>query len=204
MKTKFLILAAFLLIVAGMIYSCSEKEECENSEDFFYYYEGEKIFLTQIRNKILLKFSPSVAKEQILAIINSNAFLQPTFDVNLNFVVLAAKNKKCIPIVILESFKAREEVISSAYLYMYNHELQGLTDEFVIKLKTTTSYTQLQELAEKNFCTIGEENPFVKNQFMLYVAKTSDIDALQMSNLFYETGLFEFSEPNFIILNAFN
>jgi subtilisin family serine protease len=78
------------------------------------------------------------------------------------------------------------------------------TDEFIVKLKDGTSFAQLQELATQYDTTIGKENEFVKNQYNLYVSKTSEFDAIQTANLFYETELFEFAEPNFILLNAFN
>ncbi|MDR2968838.1 MAG: S8 family serine peptidase [Tannerellaceae bacterium] len=39
---------------------------------------------------------------------------------------------------------------------------------------------------------------------MLHVSKTSDVDAMQTANLFYETELFEFAEPNLIDFNAEN
>lgn len=57
-------------------------------------------------------------------------------------------------------------------------------------------------MAKKYGCTIDKENEFVKNQFKLYVQKTFGLNALQTANLFYETGLFEFSEPNTLILDA--
>jgi len=58
-------------------------------------------------------------------------------------------------------------------------------------------------LAEQNNCTIGEENQYTKNQFMVYVSKTSKLDALQTSNLFQETGHFQYSEPNFYMFGIF-
>ena len=79
----------------------------------------------------------------------------------------------------------------------------ALTDEFVVLLKGITSYAQLLELAKQNNSRVGDENQFVKNQFKLYVCKTSKLNAMQMANLFWETELFEFSEPNLILLNAF-
>ena len=178
-----------------------------NAQQNFYYYQGEKIFLQQRTDKMFLKFAFGIQKERILALIDSDSSLQPTSDINLDeldlyqnsikYVVLEAKEGNQISSATIEFYKAMEEIISATFLFQYNETLQGLMDEFVIKLRETTSYAQLQELAEKNFCTIGEENPFVKNQFMLHVAKTSNIDALQMSNLFYETGLFEWTSPSF-------
>ena len=209
------IVAIMLFLVAG--YSCNDNGELQNDNDepqnqatVFYYYSGTKIYLQQITDKIFLKFSPDTNNELILSIIGRDQSLKPMYDINNNknysirTIVLETKNGKSIPSATIEAFKAKTEVVSVSYLYQYNGQgYEGLTDEFVVKLKDTTSYEQLQELADKNSCKIGDENEFTKNQFMMYVSKTSNLDALQTSNLFYETGLFEYAEPNFIVFGAF-
>ena len=208
MKTNiYKIVIIILLLAAGS--SCNDNSEQPTS--VFYYYSSEKIYLQQINDKILLKFTSDANNEQISGIIGSNPSLQPMYNINVNetnpisIIILETKNGKPISSATIESFKANTEVVSVTYLYQYNGQrLQGLTDEFVVKLKDATSYKQLQELADKNNCKIGSENQFVKNQFMISVSKTSKLDALQTSNLFYETGLFEFAEPNFIIFNPFS
>ena len=208
MKTNiYKIVIIILLLAAGS--SCNDNSEQPTS--VFYYYSSEKIYLQQINDKILLKFTSDANNEQIFGIIGSNPSLQPMYNINVNetnpisIIILETKNGKPISSATIESFKANTEVVSVTYLYQYNGQgLQGLTDEFVVKLKDATSYKQLQELVDKNNCKIGDENQFVKNQFMISVSKTSKLDALQTSNLFYETGLFEFAEPNFIIFNPFS
>jgi hypothetical protein len=82
------------------------------------------------------------------------------------------------------------------YLYQEENVLQGITDEFTVKRKSTTSYSQLQKLAKENDCALGEKDWFDDNQHALYVPKSSRLNAMQMSNLFYETGYFEYAEPN--------
>ena len=181
----------------------------EPSATLFYYYAGEKIFLQQIKEKVCIKFAPDVSKEQLQILIVSDASLKSTSDTyledgSLRFAVLESIDGKQIPLATIELFKLRPEVVSANYLYRHNGgKLQAITDEFIVKLGGATSYDQLKELAEQHNCVVGKENQFVKNQYMLYVSKTSDFNAIQMSNLFYETGLFEFSEPNSILLNAF-
>jgi len=198
------ITAIFLILIAG--FSCNDNSESQ----IFYYSSGEKVYLTQITDKIFLKFTPDADKEQILGIIGSDPSLKSMFDINsdenaaLRTIVLETKNGKPIPPTTVEFFKSKTEVVSVSYLYQYNGQLEGLTDEFVVKLKDSTSYKQLQELADKNKCKIGDENQFTKNQFMLYVSKMSILNALQTSNLFYKTGLFEYAEPNFYVFNAFS
>ena len=181
----------------------------QQSNENYYYHQGEKIFLQQSTNKIFLKFAQSANKEQIRSLINSNRSLHLASNTSiddsyLDFAILEVKNEDDIlPSIVTESFKASQTIVSATPLFLYNDFLQGLTDEFAIKLKPTTSYNQLQQLAEKNNCLIIEENQFVKNQFLISVFKNAKLNAMEMSRLFYETGFFEFSEPNFIVFNAF-
>ena len=185
------------------------EDDDATNENAFYYYEGKKIYLQKIKNQILLKFASDADKAQLRSLIGSDDSLEPTSDTSLEgalrFAVLKTKDGSMIPLSTIGFFKTKEAVVSASYLFQYNGgKLQGLMDEFVVKLTESTSYKQLQELAEQNNCTIGDEDQFLVNQYKLYVPKTSDLDAMQMSNLFYETGLFEFSEPNCIIFNAFD
>jgi hypothetical protein len=176
----------------------------------FYYYgiEDRKIFLDQVTDKVYVKFAPTATKEQFLSVVTGNASLRP-MDANageyfiegypFNAVVLEGKER--ISLEVINSFKARDEIVSATYLLEYNGvDLSAYTDEFIVKLKGGTTYAQLQELADKNNSRIGKEDEFVKNQYMLYVSKTSELDAMQTANLFYETGLFEFAEPNIVEL----
>jgi len=194
----------FIIMGTIFCFSLSAQQASEN----FYYYQGEKIFLQQRTDRMYLKFAPNVNKEQIRSIANNDTSLivpdtNLSEDHPIHSTIIEAKKGKQISSAAIESYKKRPEIVSATPLFQYNNSEQGLTDEFVVKLKQTTSYAQLLELAKQNDCQVIEEYPFVKNQFMLSVSKTSNSNALQMSNLFYETGLFEFSEPNFIIINPF-
>jgi subtilisin family serine protease len=65
-------------------------------------------------------------------------------------------------------------------------------------LKDDTSFAQLQALTEKHGCTIKRENPYMKRLYVVSVPKISKLNAIEMANVFYETELFHYSEPNFV------
>ena len=177
--------------------------------EIYYYYQGSRIYLQEVKDKMFLTFTSYLILEQIQSLVNLEPslqlFLPPWQELPIGggSAFFESKNGEPISSAIFDTYKAKDEIVSVTPLYRYDETLHGLMDEFVVKLKPTTSYAQLQELAEKNSCKVGEENKFVKNQFMIHVSKTANLNAIQMSNLFHETGIFEFSEPNFIILNAF-
>lgn len=185
---------------------------------FYYYgYEDTEIYLEQIMDKILIRFLSETSKEQMLALISEFASLKIIDGAYweegpLRFAALESIDEKDISPQVFESLKVNLNVISAEYMFKYinpasidlppRFSLMGITDEFAVKFKYNVTFQQLQKLATENFCTIIGENEFVKNQFKLSVSKTSKLNAMQTSNLFYETGLFEFAEPNFIVLNG--
>jgi hypothetical protein len=203
-----------LCIVMAVSYaSCANNNEdiILKSKDKCYYYFNEMICLTEIVDKIFIRFSPDIDTKQITDIIskdNSLQLIEGTFcdEGTLRFAALESKNGKAISLSSLESIKKRPEVISVTYMLKWDRYYHGLMDEFVVKLKETTSYAQLELLTEDHNCKIGkgEEFHLVKNQYTLHVSKNSESDAMQMSRLFYETSLFEFSEPNLVVLHTAN
>jgi Subtilisin-like serine proteases len=187
----------------------SIKTKAFSDAPFFYYgYEDKVIYLEQIMDKIFIRFSPDTDKEQILALIDGAVSLKlidgAYWDKGpLRYAALESPDGKLIPQETIELFKERTEIVSATYMYRYNNgNLEGIMDEFTVLLKENTSYEQLAKLAKENGCKIGDENQFVKNQFTLHVPKTSELNAMQMANKFYETKLFKFSESEFVVLNA--
>ncbi|MDR2585026.1 MAG: hypothetical protein LBC84_02230 [Prevotellaceae bacterium] len=217
MKTTLKFFSLFCFFTT-LFFACSVKEnEVEEEkttkpdDEIFYYFglENKKIYLTQCLDKILIRFSSDTDKERMLALVSDVAPLK-IFENTISdegYIHLAcfeSQDEKPISQEIIKSFKTIDQVISVAYMYQYNGgKHQGIIDEFVVQFNSSTSYKQLEELAKENGCTIGEKysSPFVENRFTIHVPKTSELNAMQMANKFYETKLFYFSEPNFIFLN---
>lgn len=70
-------------------------------------------------------------------------------------------------------------------------------DGFVVQLKQGISSAQLTSLLTKLHCAIVKRSPGDKNTYLLSAGPQNNYDALQMANTFFETGLFEYAEPNF-------
>ena len=192
---------SFSFIITVVLFSLSFN--ARQGSDPFYYYFDEKVYLQQTSDQVLLKFAPNANKERLLAIVGSDASLQATSRCNfdegntLRLAVLKSKDGKRISSSTLESYKAKEDVLSATYLFQVESSVAGFMDEFLLMLKPSTSYAQLLELARRNDCTVCDDNILHKNEFKLFVSKTSKFDAMKMANLFYETGLFEWAAPNF-------
>ena len=73
-----------------------------------------------------------------------------------------------------------------------------------MKLRKGTSQTELERLAAKFGCAVSQREFFGKDIFFIKVDKMSEFGVLKLANSFYETGLFEFTSPDFYIFNAFS
>jgi len=195
------------------------KWEKENDGYPFYYYFEKKIYLKELKDKIFIEFAKGAGKELMCALIEDSG-LQPIIPINWEYydpnytwyLDLETKDGSPVSSKIIESFKKKPVVVVVSHLYIsleYDEEWWGwaiaILNNFSVKLLETTSYAQLQELAKKHNCTVGEEFPydFLKNTFKVYVPKTSLLNAMQLANLFYETGLFEHSSPGWILFQRY-
>ena len=192
------------IIIITVLFLCFSLNAQQINYNFYYYF-GEKIYLTEKTDKMFIKLSEDADKQELLAIILADDSIKLSAGYEKYFglsAILEAKENINISPAILNKYRFNKNIISAQLMLEYkNTLLLGLIDEFIVKLKPTTSLKQLQSLMSKYSCLIVKESPYVKNQYLVSVSKTSALNALQTANLFYETGLFEFSTPNFVVIN---
>jgi len=88
---------SFSIIITIVLFNLSFSVQPPESEHFYYYFD-EKIYLQQAMDQILIKFATNANREQLLAIVDSDASLQPTAkcyldeDSPLGIAVLEAKD----------------------------------------------------------------------------------------------------------------
>ena len=195
-------------------WSCQSPMVDNESNASFYEWEYVQ---KQAEDKLFLQFAPRTIPygevkqedwDKWTALINSDATLQIYATGGGDWAFLETKNGNRISSATIEYFMANPVVGSASHPYFqYSSKsdrigiLRGVRNEFAAKLKETTSFAQLEQLAQQNHCTILWEDYYVKNQYFVTVFKTSELNAIQMSNLFYETGLFEYVQPTFVVLN---
>ena len=177
----------------------------QQSKDY-YYYQGKKVFLTEKSDKIFINLWKNADTESLFSLMQADKYLKLN-GLNKNtlntYLILEVKEGK-FSSETLDQYRNNPAVKSAQFMLEYEHNiLIGLLNEFTVKLKSATSFAQLQNLISKYVgCVIEREERFVKNQYVLSVNRLSEFNALQLANLFYETGLFEFSKPNFAVINT--
>ena len=173
---------------------------CEYEGDNYYYSQGEKVFLQQRADKIFLQIMPDTGIEKIQAIINSDASLRLVFNERWEeyylpgwetCISLETKDGSRIPKSTLESFKAREEVVWATGFFSFSNSRPVAPANNII-FRLNGSHEPLMEVIEKYGCFIGGKYNY------LYVPKISQLNTLQIANFLYETGQFDYAEPNLV------
>ncbi len=180
-------------------------------EDLFYYYGGQKIYLSERQDIIFVKLSGEQAGKDAFREKLRNgeypfAYYNPgTGERNVagDTFLLENFSPKGIDAQ-LKSLKSDPAVEFATKVLVYEGNFIGLSNEFYVKLKKATSKAELDELASKFDCEVFRREYFGEDVFFVKVDKSSETDALHLANIFYESGLFDYSEPGFYAFNAFD
>lgn len=82
-----------------------------------------------------------------------------------------------------------------------NQGIVGLSHLFYVTLQTLDDTVLLKGMAAQNRLEILGSNPFRPLWFTLACSRLSAGNALEMSNVFYESGLFAYAEPDIMVSN---
>ncbi len=78
----------------------------------------------------------------------------------------------------------------------------GYGDELVVKLKTGTGITAFEDFVKKSNCTIVKKYAFADKIYVLSAGSVNNFDGLETANRFFESGLFEFAEPDLTLFDG--
>jgi hypothetical protein len=165
------------------------KSFSQTKEKRYYYAYGERIFLTEVPNKMMISYS----KASIDA-----------FKTNLIDVAESVWQNDSVCIVTLNPSQNKETLtnrlrqikgiksIQPLYVTDEGNEL-GVTDEVVLQFNKDISQQEMDKLHKKY-------QVFIKKVTDLYhlISVPVDADALEIANQYQLSGLVNFSHPNFI------
>ncbi len=207
MKTQFFILLAALLLLSGGFVACDgpdEKkieipEEPVALHDDYYYNDGEKISLIALESLYYMVF-PTKSTEAVIEALNKNGIKTPetyaerfTFfpelaDCSMAFVETGKPLFiEMIPDLVYLSHNYRS--VYGSEMIVTNFLEVGLRDE-------EQDLAKLEEFASKYNVMIQRDDISDRpGLFILYCTKESKGNALEMANLLYESGKFEYVQP---------
>jgi hypothetical protein len=198
MKANFLqvLIILYLFFIPGC-----KKENSDDCKKRFYYYSSGKIALTETFNKGVISFYDTLSADTMNSILKKYQGIHylPSV-IKGTFTTVSIDSKSCSETSQLFSVIKKDPRISNCNKYMTgdNGLEVGMYDVFVCQLKSSSTIDQLNEMVANTRTTILKYNPSL--QFYLIRAdKNSGGDALDISDKFYESGYFEYAEPDFII-----
>ncbi len=210
------------LILASLFTACKKDETTQQSScDFtdFKYYNGQKDNLGALQNNyILIGIDTTYRDNQIDSLITTLSPVDPDYNYTIHSVsqyrfkeiplrLKSPKNCEEITQIILDF--EQNNMIAYAHYTMETNSCKNLTGEvignlcinsygssFYVKVFNENDLTDLNQVIKETNTELVEQNKFMPKWFELRATKTSKGDALKMANYFYETGLFENSEPS--------
>ncbi|MEO7046549.1 MAG: S8 family serine peptidase [Ferruginibacter sp.] len=105
---------------------------------------------------------------------------------------------------VLKTLRNDTDVLyANPFLVYKDGTLQGLTNQLIVRLKTSTDIASLSSLF-KQFNVIGiDKNKYIDREYILTINTNQNLDALDIADKLFETGLFDYCEPDFVKLGMF-
>jgi len=189
-----------------LIFSCKKESRIDACDQRFYYYSNDKIFLTELNDKLTISFPLNTTAQEKRDLISQFSFLG-AIETSVegpknNFVLTSFKGSRSCQEAKNRIIEIQNNtLVSSASLmlvYKNDQSLQGLVGQFLVKLKPITTKQDLDSLASLTNTKILYRSAFDTLLYTLGADKHSNGDVLDMANWFFETGKFQYSEPNFV------
>ena len=186
-----------------------ETRATDSNQLNYYWYQGKKVFLKQKTTKQYVLFDaekePIVSK--VIKMTGDNSHVSKT--VNLTYVkglsnVVNDKDLKWCVInndnTIISDLAKQSDIKYSAPFFetIDNGKEIGISHLFYVKLKTIEDKYLLFDMASKLRVEVLGNNEYMPLWYTLSCDVNSSGNSLQMSNVFYESGLFEYAEPDII------
>lgn len=187
-------------IITQMIMGCKKEDLNNDCKSRYYYDDSEKIMLTEIPYQGTISFYDTLSTETINQIIDHyqgiHVLSTPS---NSKRAIISTDSKTCNEADKLFANIKGDSRISNCNKFFVTEKgnTLGITDVFVCKLKSGTSPSQLAELTDDNQIEIIKSNNS-NYHYTIRADKNADGDALDMANKFFESGFFEYAEPEFI------
>lgn len=78
----------------------------------------------------------------------------------------------------------------------------GYGDQLTVKLKSSVSQAAFEKLLQQVQCSIAKKYRFAEKIFVLAAGRANGFDALALANRLFETGLFEYAEPDLTLFDG--
>ena len=178
-----------------------------NSSKYYYYYKGEKQhielnteYISVLANET--KLTPELKRGIVRSAHLKNKVLKTItgfenvkrMEIKLTNLLSEKNYEKLLDELIQKKFAQSV----SPYFKNKEGDKVGLSNYFYVKLRSKNDFANLSDMAKTHKVVILEEHQFIPLWYTLSITQGSSQNALETANLFFESGLFEHAEPEFI------
>ena len=171
-------------------------------QDFYMYVDGQKRTFEVSATKMIVK-TETLDVESIKNAMQHTVTGNVKDVYNLNnrlFMVDVQNSGKERLIELQEQWNIREDVIYSSPVFIdeTGKEMAGLTNQILIRLKNVADYSLLSKSVSSYQIKDIKLSEFDDRSYLLTLENGTVKNAMQAANELFETGLYEYSEPNLI------
>ncbi len=184
--------------------------EISDSSSLYYYYYGEPVYLTEVPDLVFLKFKDIDSRNLFISKITPLSLVQiwasdkmPEQTKISSDILILQSLTGSFPSDLIDEFCELDDIEWFSTMTSYSDQLLAVTNEFSVKLKNMSDYQKLVDLAGIHNCYVYHKDFFDAEEFFVKTPKGSRFGAIQLACLFFETGLFKYTSPDFFILNPY-
>jgi len=170
-----------------------------SQQRYAYLPEGKTTFKTSM-DKIIIGYKSQKLPDILKNFITDTSLLNPHTQKKWNVFSLkkSHSNTDSLKMILAKLRSDTNAMYANTFLIYKDGTLQGLTDELIVKLKPSTVYDSLIRLFKQVGIKSIKKSTYIKREYTLSINLQLDKDALDVANILYETGLFEYCEPDFV------
>lgn len=196
----------------GFLFFSENKLERENKITNYYYYNGEKFYLQERTDVVFLKFKNNVAEGAALNILSAyrqldlrNANIKTDDD---NFLKLNSKLTDEDYFNLISEMKTNENFENVNFAYSPKgiddgKTFYGLNDYLILQFKKNMTGNEIDNINAGNGLEIIQRiNVTGGETFLAKVREGSPLNAMEMSNRYFEEGYVNYSEPSLYATNV--
>ncbi len=177
----------YLIFILSLFYVSSVQ-----AQDF-YYYKNEKINLNKIDKQFYVELVQNTSDRFIENNINSKAF-ESVNALGIGFTIQTPQSKRDL----IENPSV--SIANPIYINSTNQRF-SFKNEIIIKLKEDTQLDRLESKLKKTAWTICAQYEHGYNTYIICDESGKGEDILVLANELFESGHYEFAEPNFVVEN---
>ena len=197
------LLSVFVLSAVGLA-SAQGVQPTANDPNDFYYYDGQPIHLDRSLTECVVSFADGAGKEKLALIqgLYSSARLGSeivsggrTFHV----VTIPASDGSDGAVQLLARLRSEPAVafVAPVFYHPITRSRMLPTGEIIVKLKPGRTRRELDETADAAGLTVVRPMAGTRDEYVLRVNPGAG-ESLEASRALYDTGRFQWAEPNFI------